>query len=99
MHVIPRGVNAKIFSPKEVTTSRLINAAKTIKVEGDDKIILLPGRLTDWKGHKLAIMAVARLSFTNFKLVIIGDDQGRSHYKKKLINLVSSLKLNNRVVY
>ena len=71
IHTISRGVNTEIFSPEKVSSARLINAAKKIKTEGNDKIILLPGRLTDWKGHRLAIKAVAKLSFKDFKLVII----------------------------
>jgi glycosyltransferase involved in cell wall biosynthesis len=99
IYIIPRGVNKNIFSPKEVSSARLINAAKEINTEGDDKIILLPGRLTEWKGHSLAIQAVAKLSLRKFKLVIIGDVQGRFKYKQKLINLATNLDLQNRVTF
>ncbi len=34
---------------------------KKIGIEGNDQIILLPGRLTNWKGHKLAVKAISRL--------------------------------------
>ena len=86
VHIIPRGVNVDIFSPKKVTSARLVSAAKKIKMESEDKIVLLPGRLTDWKGHKLAIQAISKLKIENFKLVIIGDVQGRDKYKNELIN-------------
>lgn len=99
LYVIPRGVNMEIFSPKKVSSARLISAAKKIKIEGDDKIILLPGRLTKWKGHKIAIKAVARLNFEKFKLVIIGDTQGRLAYKDELISLVGKLNLHNKVIF
>ncbi len=99
IHVIPRGVNINIFSPKKVSSARLINAAKKIKIEGTDKIILLPGRLTDWKGHKLAIQAISRLKIENIKLVIIGDVQGRVKYKNELIKLASALNIGNKVLF
>ncbi len=99
IHVIPRGVNVNIFSPKKVSSARLISAAKKIKIEGADKIILLPGRLTSWKGHKLAIQAISKLKIENFKLVIIGDVQGRVKYKYELIKLTSSLKIENKVIF
>lgn len=99
LYVIPRGVDTNIFSPNQVTSARLINAAKKIKVEGNDKIILFPGRLTDWKGHKLAIKAIARLKVKNLKLVFIGDVQGRVKYKNELISLASFLNLGNKVVF
>ena len=99
LHVVSRGVNVNIFSPKQVTSARLINAAAKIKVEGSDKIILLPGRLTNWKGHRLAIQAVAKLKFKNFKLVIIGDVQGRVKYKNELIKLANTLNVAYKVTF
>ncbi|GIR46439.1 MAG: glycosyl transferase [Alphaproteobacteria bacterium] len=99
LHVIPRGVNTNIFSPKQVSSARLINAAKKIKVEGNDQIILLPGRLTNWKGHKLALKAISRLKVKNFKLVFIGDLQGRVKYKNELINLATTLNIANKVIF
>ncbi len=99
LYVIPRGVNTNIFSPKKVSSARLISAAKKINIEGNDKIILMPGRLTDWKGHKLAIKAIARLEVKNFKLVFIGDLQGRVKYKNELINLATELNIASKVIF
>ena len=99
LHVIPRGVNTNIFSPKKVSSERLVNAAKTINIEGNDKIILLPGRLTNWKGHKLAIKAMTKLQINNFKLVFIGDLQERVKYKNELISLANNLNVANKVIF
>ena len=99
IHVIPRGVNINTFSPKQVSSARLINAAKKINIEGNDQIILLPGRLTNWKGHKLAIKAISRLKVRNFKLVFIGDLQGRIKYRNELINLATTLNISNKVIF
>ncbi|MDA9707829.1 glycosyltransferase family 4 protein [Alphaproteobacteria bacterium] len=99
IYVIPRGVNTNIFSPNKVSSARLINAAKKISIEGNDQIILLPGRLTNWKGHKLAIKAISRLKAKNFKLVFIGDLQGRIKYRNELINLATTLNIANKVIF
>ena len=99
IHVIPRGVNTKIFSPKQISSARLINAAKKISIEGNDQIILLPGRLTNWKGHKLALKAISRLKVKNFNLVFIGDLQGRIKYRNQLINLATALNIANKVIF
>jgi len=99
IYVIPRGVNTNIFSPKKVSSARLINAAKKINIEDNDKIILLPGRLTNWKGHKLAVKAISKLKVNNFKLVFIGDLQGRIKYRKELINLATTLNVDNKVIF
>ena len=99
IYVIPRGVNTNIFSPKKVSSARLINAAKKIGIEGNDQIILLPGRMTNWKGHKLAVKAISRLKVKNFKLVFIGDLQGRVKYKNELINLATTFNVANKVIF
>ncbi len=99
LHVIPRGVDTNIFSPKQVSSARLINAAKKIGIEGNDQIILLPGRLTNWKGHKYAIKAISSLKIKNFKLVLVGDLQGRIKYKNELIKLATTLNLANKVIF
>ena len=99
IHVIPRGVNTNIFSPKKVSSARLINAAKKISMEGNDQIILLPGRLTSWKGHKLAVKAMSRLKVKAYKLVFIGDLQGRVKYRNELINLATTLNIANKVIF
>ena len=99
IYVIPRGVNTNIFSPKKVSSARLINASKKISIEGNDQIILLPGRLTNWKGHKLAVKAISKLKVNNFKLVFIGDLQGRIKYRKELINLATTLNVDNKVIF
>ncbi len=99
IHVIPRGVNTNIFSPKKVSSARLINAAKKISIDGNDQIIILPGRLTSWKGHKLALKAISRLKVKTYKLVFIGDLQGRVKYKNELINLATTLNIANKVIF
>ena len=99
IYVIPRGVNTNIFSPKKVSSVRLINAAKKIGIDGNDQIILLPGRMTNWKGHKLAIQAISRLKVKNFKLVFIGDLQGRVKYRNELINLATTFNIANKVIF
>ena len=99
IYIIPRGVNTNIFSPKKVSSARLINAAKKIGIEGNDQIILLPGRMTNWKGHKLAVKAISRLKVKNFKLVFIGDLQGRVKYKNELINLATTFNVANKVIF
>ena len=48
----------------------------------------MPGRLTSWKGQELFIEAVnlvnIELGYEAFYAVILGNDQGRDLYKKKL---------------
>jgi glycosyltransferase involved in cell wall biosynthesis len=63
----------------------------------------LPGRLTPWKGQELFIEAMNLVNqdpFTKpFSAIILGSDQGRKVYKKKLINLVHRYRLNNLITF
>ena len=99
IYVIPRGIDEKIFSPDKVTTARIISAAKKIKTDEFRKTILMPGRLTNWKGHEIAIRSLSLVKDHNIKLVILGDIQKRFKYKKKLEKLVFKLGLRDKVLF
>ena len=97
--VVARGINEKVFSPKSVTTARIISAAKKIKTDEFKKTILMPGRLTSWKGHQIAIRALSLIEDNNIKLVILGDMQKRFKYKSNLEKLTLELGLNDKVLF
>ena len=65
--------------------------------------ILLPGRLTYWKGQEKFIeslnILVEDYNITNFQAIILGSDQGRKVYSKKLINLVERYNLNKKIKF
>ena len=69
----------------------------------DKKLILMPGRLTSWKGQEIFIEALnlvnQELKNQNFNAVILGSDQGRNVYKKKLLRLVEQYRLTGQVKF
>jgi glycosyltransferase involved in cell wall biosynthesis len=101
--VIFRGINVDYF---DQTTKLETDEKKLLKkweIEKDKKIILLPGRLTSWKGQELFIEAInlvnIELGYEAFYAVILGSDQGRDLYKKKLIRLTEQFRMNNQVKF
>ncbi len=99
--VIFRGINVDYFDP---TTKIETDEKKLLKkwdIEKDKKIILLPGRLTSWKGQEVFIEAInlvnIELGYEAFYAVILGSDQGRELYKKKLIRLVEKYRLSKQI--
>ena len=99
--VIFRGINVDYFDP---TTKIEIDEKKLLKkwdIEKDKKIILLPGRLTSWKGQEVFIEAInlvnIELGYEAFYAVILGSDQGRDLYKKKLIRLSEQYRLLKQI--
>ena len=101
--VIFRGINTDFFNPKKIKESDKSLLRKKWKIEDNKRIILMPGRLTIWKGHEMFIEAISLLKKISpekdFVAVILGSDQGRKIYKKKLIRLVEQHRLNNEILF
>ena len=101
--VIFRGINLEYFNKKNINESARDKLIETWKIDSDKKIILLPGRLTKWKGQELFIEALNILiedyNKDNFQAIILGSDQGRSVYSKKLFNLVQRYQLNKKIKF
>ena len=101
--VIFRGINVDYFDP---STKLEIDEKKLLQkwdIKDNKKIILLPGRLTGWKGHELFLESInlvnIKLGYEAFNVVILGDDQGRNLYKKKLIALTEKYRMTNQVKF
>ena len=99
--VIFRGINVDYF---DSTTKIEVDEKKLLKkwdIEKDKKIILLPGRLTYWKGQEIFIEAInlvnIELGYEAFYVVILGSDQGRDLYKKKIIRLSEKYRMTNQI--
>ena len=101
--VIFRGINVDYFDPTTKLDSDEKGLLKDWQIEKDKKIILLPGRLTGWKGQEVFIEAVnlvnIELGYEAFYAIILGSDQGRELYKKKLIRLSEQYRLINQVKF
>ncbi len=101
--VIFRGINVDYFDP----STKLENDEKKLlqnwEIEKDKKMILLPGRLTSWKGQELFIEAInlvnIELGYEAFYAVILGSDQGRDLYKKKLTRLCEQYRLTKQLKF
>ena len=101
--VIFRGINVDYFDPSTKIESDEAKLLKKWEINKEKKIILMPGRLTSWKGQELFIEAInlvkIELGFEAFHVVILGSDQGRDLYKKKLIRLTEQFRLSNQIKF
>ena len=101
--VIFRGINLDYFDPKKIKQSDQKKLKSKWKLNEDNKIILLPGRLTAWKGQEMFIEALGKFRDNNpnlkFTAIILGNEQGRDIYKKKLLRLVEQHRLLNDVLF
>jgi len=101
--VIFRGINVDYFDASSKLESEEKKLLKKWEINKEKKIILMPGRLTSWKGQELFIEAInltkIELGYEAFHVVILGSDQGRNLYKKKLIRLIEQYRLTNQIKF
>jgi len=101
--VIFRGINVDYFDPTTKIETDEKQLLKNWGIEENKKIILLPGRLTSWKGQELFLEAVnlvnIQLGYEPFYAVILGSEQGRDLFKKKLIRLSEQYRMTKQLKF
>ena len=101
--VIFRGINLHYYDPKNISDIKLLRLKKDWSIQDDKFKILLPGRLTNWKGQINFIEALNILieDYKNdkFQAIILGSDQGRNVYKKKLQSLIDRYNINKKIIF
>ena len=101
--VIFRGINTEYFDPDNIKQDDIIKLKNLWKLDKNKKIILLPGRLTSWKGQEMFIESLNIFRSTNpeidFMAIILGTDQGRTVFRKKLENLVQQHGLTKNIKF
>ena len=101
--VIFRGINTEYFSQKNISNKKLQKLIEEWNINQNKFIILLPGRLTNWKGQIIFIEALNILNQQTFvkpfSAIILGSAQGRNVYYKKLLSLVEKYRLNQKIKF
>ena len=101
--VIFRGINVDYFDPTTTTQADEDQLRADWKIDRSKKLILMPGRLTSWKGQEIFIQSLSSVNkevgYESFYAVILGSDQGRDVYSKKLKRLAEQNRLNNQIKF
>ncbi|MHA1152308.1 MAG: glycosyltransferase family 4 protein [Alphaproteobacteria bacterium] len=97
IRVIRRGVDLDRFDPERVSAERVIQLANRWRLSDGVPVVMLPGRLTRWKGHTVLIEALAALGDLELLCVIVGSDRGRAAYRGELEKLIARNDLGGRV--
>ena len=101
--VIFRGINVDYFDPSTTLENEENDLRLKWGLTQDKKIILMPGRLTAWKGQELFIEALnlvnKELGYLPFYAVILGNDQGRDVYTKKIKRLAEQHRLISQLKF
>lgn len=93
IRVIHRGVDLARFDPAKVGAERVVSLAGEWRLPDGVPVVMLPGRLTRWKGQAVFIRAIAELGRRDIRCILVGSDQGRAGYRAELESLVEELGL------
>ena len=98
IRVIHRGADLALFDPATVGGERIANLADRWRLPPEPHpVILLPARLTRWKGAEILIRALARLENRAAYVVLAGPEQGAGAFSRSLITLADRLNVADRL--
>ncbi len=100
LRIIHRGVDPRRFDPDQITGDRVHRLAQAWRLPPGAPVVMLPARLTRWKGGLLLVEALARLPSPwrgEVFGVFVGGDQGRRRFRRELESAAERLGLAGRV--
>jgi glycosyltransferase involved in cell wall biosynthesis len=102
IHVIHRSVDPERFDPNSVASARIRALADTWGVGPEERVVLLPGRISRRKGHMILVDALAGLEpelRRQVRLVFAGDDQPNSAFRDALERHIEAGGLHAQVTF
>lgn len=99
--IISRGVDLEVFNPNLFLGNRINLLAQNWSISEEQKIIILPGRITEWKGHELLMRAFAeiKVKYPDWICIFVGPVKHKDHFLKKLLELADYLKIKDSVYF
>lgn len=95
LRLIPRGVDFTRFDPERVSAERVIQLAREWRLPDGLPVVMLPGRLTRWKGQHVLIEAMARLGRHDLRCVLVGG--GNDGYRRELLETIKRRNVDSLV--
>jgi glycosyltransferase involved in cell wall biosynthesis len=96
---IHRGVDLHEFNPNKISTEQIEEFRAKNFIGSKEILVLMPGRITRWKGQDIAIMALSKLKDIDITLAIAGSAEENSSYMKELIALTLEFDLEKKVKF
>jgi glycosyltransferase involved in cell wall biosynthesis len=90
---IPRGVDLDVFDPAKISADEIAALRTKWGVQPNQCVVLVPARLTRWKGQMILIEAARSLQQRrpdSVKIIVAGDDQGRRAYTQEMLSAIKA---------
>jgi glycosyltransferase involved in cell wall biosynthesis len=99
LYIIPRGVDLELFNKNSVSSDRTNELKDKWGIPKGIPIIMLPGRVTRWKGHELLIDSLSKLKDLPFFCIIVGPFDDKRDFKKSLEGRIAKNNLNSKITF
>jgi glycosyltransferase involved in cell wall biosynthesis len=97
LRVIHRGVDLERFDPARVSAERVVRLARDWRLPDGLPVVMLPARLTRWKGQLDLVAALARLGRRDLRCLLVGGGAGKDAYRRDVEAAVMRARLENVV--
>ena len=97
LRLIPRGIDPAVFDPAQVAGVRVASLARDWSIPEGATVILLPARISRWKGQSVLIAALGLLRKPDLFVVFVGSDQGRHAYVQSLVDQAAALGVSSQI--
>lgn len=95
--VVHRGVDINQFDIDKLQKNRIIELDRKLQIDHNKPVIMMPGRITRWKGHEFLLDALSTIAKEKYFCIFVGDDKNHAAYKKRLIEKIKRFGLTNNV--
>ncbi|MSO84451.1 MAG: glycosyltransferase [Rhodospirillales bacterium] len=97
IRIVHRGVDLGRFDSKLVTAERVVKLATAWRLTDGLPVVMLPARLTRWKGQTVFLDAIARLGRSDVRAVLVGGAEARAGFHAELEGQIARLGLESVV--
>jgi glycosyltransferase involved in cell wall biosynthesis len=96
LRIIPRGVDVRRFDPAAVAPDRIAALRAAWGIAPGCPVVMLPGRVTRWKGQAVLVEAMATLR-GDAQALLVGDAGAKPAFEEELRGRIAALGLADRV--
>ncbi|MBI1364259.1 MAG: glycosyltransferase [Proteobacteria bacterium] len=99
IHVAHRGFDPRVFDPEKIDNATIENLWARWNIAAHTPVIVLPGRLTRWKGHEAFIRALGTMKGMAWRAVIVGGFDRKQTFYWQMQELTRKLGIDERVIF
>ncbi len=97
INVVHRGVDHTYFNQTSLSSEQLLKFKEKYNVCHGIPVILLPSRMTEWKGHMVLIEALNKIKHLDFRCLIVGDLSKHPNFTTRVQQRLTELKLHGKI--